>query len=251
MSSSIWTRCAGSSEVRPLRLLAHRAVEAQHQIATRTLVDSDAEQAVLEELIDGAKPPARAAPRLHYLLATPFRYPPLRHGSRFGTRHEPGVWYGAESLATVFAEVAYYRLLFLEGTRADLGAVTTELTAFAARIATPRGVDLTAPPFARYAGVISSPVHYRSSQALGRAMRAEGVAAFRYRSARDPAGGAAVGVFRPDAFAERRPRGLAAWRCAATRAAVELTSRGYFGRESFRFVREQFLVGGRLPAPAV
>ena len=58
MSSSIWTRCAGASEnLAPLRLAPWRAVEAQHQVSTRKLVDSADEQILLEELIDGAKPP--------------------------------------------------------------------------------------------------------------------------------------------------------------------------------------------------
>ncbi len=251
MSSSIWTQCGGSSEIRSVRLRAWRAVEAQHQVATRKLVETDAEQRVLEELIEGSKPPARAPARLHYLLATPFRYPPLPHGSRFGTRLEPGIWYGAESLSTVFAEVAYYRLVFLEGTRAPLEPLTVDLTSFSVAIATTRGVDLTRPPFARHARLISSPTAYRASQALGEAMRADGVEAFRYRSARDPEGGAATGVFLPAAFAERKPRDLARWRCTATRAAVEFSSREYFGREGWRFERGQFLVEGRLPAPAV
>src|SRR5690606_29208472 len=128
MSSSIWTQCAAGSELRPLRLEPWRVVEAQHRVSTRKLVDSAAEQAVLEELIEGSKPPIPADGRLHHLLATPFGYPRLRHGSRFRTRHERGIWYGSESRRTAFAEVAYYRLLFLEGTRAELGPVTTQLT---------------------------------------------------------------------------------------------------------------------------
>ena len=110
MSSNIWTRCAGDSELRALRASPWRAVEAQHQVSTRKLVDSADEQALLEELIDRAKPPDMTGGKTHYLLATPFRYPPLRHGSRFGTRHERGIWYGSETRAAVFAEVAYYRL---------------------------------------------------------------------------------------------------------------------------------------------
>ena len=92
MSSSIWTQCAGDSRQRPLRLSAWRVVEAQHQVSTRKLVDTLEEQSLLEDLIDAAKPPDPTQGRLHYLLSTPFRYPPLRHGSRFGTRHEPGLW---------------------------------------------------------------------------------------------------------------------------------------------------------------
>src|SRR3954464_14802986 len=86
MSSNIWTRCAGDSELRPLRLAPLRVVEAQHQLSTRKLVDTAEEQMLLEELPEMSKPPARAPSRLHSLLSTPFRSPPLRHGSRFGTR---------------------------------------------------------------------------------------------------------------------------------------------------------------------
>src|SRR5882762_5938398 len=147
MSSSIWTECAVSSEIRSLSASPWRVVEAQHQVATRKLVDSDEEQAVLEDVLERYKPPLQAGERLHYLLSTPFRYPPLRNGSRFGTRRERGIWYGAETLRSAFAEVAYYRLLFLEGTRADLGLVETDLTVFQARVRTRRGLDLTRLPF--------------------------------------------------------------------------------------------------------
>ena len=144
MSSSIWTRCAGDSELRALRLSPWRVVESQHQVSTRKLVDSADEQALLEQLIDGAKPPDLTGGRLHYLLFTPFRYPPLPHGSRFGRRHQRGIWYGSLERRTAFAEVAYYRLLFLEGTQASLGTITTPLTAFRASLRTTHGVSLDA-----------------------------------------------------------------------------------------------------------
>ncbi len=250
MSSSIWTRCAGDSELRPLRLSPWRAVEAQHQVSTRKLVDTLEEQAVLEELIDGAKPPDPTRGRLHYLLATPFRYPPLRHGSRFGTRHERGLWYGSETPRTMFAEVAYYRFLFLEGTRAELGTVSTQLTAFMVRVRTPRGIDLTQPPFAAHRETIASPVGYRASQALGKAMRGAGVELFRYPSARDDDGGVNVGIFSPAVFGAAKPRSLETWHCTATRERVELLKRDYFEQVAFAFSREAFLIDGQLPAPA-
>ena len=147
MSSSIWTRCAGDSELRPLLLAPWRAVESQHQLSTRKLVDSRDEQELLETLIDRVKPPAvETATSQHYLLTTPFRYPPLRHGSRFGGRHERGIWYGSETRQTVFAEVAYYRMVFLAGTAAELGTITTQLSAFRVNARSARGVDLVAGP---------------------------------------------------------------------------------------------------------
>jgi hypothetical protein len=52
-------------------------VESQEQIATRGYVDTLAEQSVLEELLEESKPayPDKTTD-LHYLLKTPFRYPP-------------------------------------------------------------------------------------------------------------------------------------------------------------------------------
>ncbi len=250
MSSSIWTQCAGASEIRTLRLSPWRAVEAQHELSTRKLVSSAQEQALLEELIDRAKPPDLTSGKLHYLLATPFRYPPLRWGSRFGTRHERGIWYGAESRDAMFAEVAYYRLVFLDGTRADLGTVATMLTAFRSSARSAHAVDLTAPPFAGHRATIASPVSYSETQALGRAMREAAIELFRYPSARDPRGGTNVGAFAPAVFGRSKPRDFENWQCTASKALVELVKRDYFGRELFSFPREMFLVDGKLPLPA-
>jgi RES domain len=251
MSSSIWTRCAGGSELRALRLAPWRAVEAQHQVSTRKLVDSADEQILLEELIDRVKPPDTTRGRLHYLLSTPFRYPPLPHGSRFGARHERGIWYGSETRRTMFAEVAYYRLLFLDGTHADLGVITTQLTAFSVRAHSAKGVDLVAPPFDAHTRAISSPSRYTATQALGAAMREAGVELVRYPSARDVEGGVNVAAFSPGVFGAARPRNLETWHCTAMRDRVELAKRDYFGRGTFAYSRDEFLVAGALPAPAV
>jgi len=251
MSSSIWTRCAGDSELRPLHLSPWRVVEAQHQIATRKLVDSTEEHELLEELIDRVKPPDLTGGRLHYLLFTPFRYPPLPHGSRFGGRRERGIWYGSMDRPTAFAEVAYYRLLFLEGSRASLGTVETALTAFTARLRTSRGVDLAAPPFDAHRRAIASPTTYASTQALGAAMRRAGVEAFRYPSARDTRGGVNVGAFVPLVFGTAKPRSFETWHCAASRERVDITKSDYLEHDKHAFPRTQFLAHGVLPAPAL
>ena len=220
-------------------------------VSTRKLVDSDAEQAVLEDVLETQKPPAPDTSRLHYLLFTPFRYPPLPHGSRFGGRWERGIWYGAEDQRAAFAEVAYYRLLFLEGTAAPFALVQTDLTAFRTPLKTRRGVDLTSAPFDRWAAELTSKTSYAATQPLGTAMRDAAVEAFRYRSARDVEGGINIGVFAPQAFAARRPKELQTWHAWATRAGVDISRRDYFVRDGYRFPREDFLVRGGLPRPAV
>jgi hypothetical protein len=253
MSQSIWTQCAERFEPQRIAGPAWRAVESQHVTSTRKLVDSDDEQQVLEALIDDAKPPwplGRRFVGLHYLLATPFRHPPLRYGSRFGTRRERGIFYCAEGQATVFAEKAYYVLLFLEGTEAKIEPLTRPLTVFQVRISTKKGADLTAAPFDAYVDRISSPSSYADSQPLGAEMREAGVAAFRFVSARDPERGANLGLIDP-VFSTKKPVNAEQWICTATRVRVELKPGPAVMRSRTSFGREVFEVDGALPAPGV
>ena len=253
MSPNIWTRCAERFEPQRLSGPAWRAVESQHVSSTRKLVDSDDEQQVLEALIDTAKPPWPTGRRfvgLHYLLATPFRHPPLRYGSRFGTRRERGIFYCAEEQATVLAEKAYYVLLFLEGTEADIEPLTRPLTVFQVRVSTKKGANLTQAPFDAHVERISSPTSYRDSQPLGASMREAGVAAFRFVSARDPEGGANIGLFEP-VFTTKQPINAEQWICTATRARAELKPGPAVMRSRTSFPRAVFEVDGMLPMPGV
>ena len=252
MLSNIWMQCAGSSERRALRVTAWRVVEAQHQLSTRKLVHSAAEQELLEEMIEGVKPRNVASEKLHFLLFTPFRYPPLRHGSRFGTRNARGIWYGSELQQTAFAEVAYYRLLFLAGTHAEFDALSTTLTSFTTLLQSSLGIDLASAPFDAYHDRISSPISYAESQALGAAMREDGIELFRYPSARDTQGACNVGAFSHLVFRRAKPRSFETWHCTATRNIVEFLRPSFVGkRERLAFARSQFEAGGVLPSPAV
>lgn len=247
-------RAIGALKWRALALDAFRVVESQSIVATRKLVDSDAEQELLERLVDGVKPPVPPGEEfraLHYLLVTPFRHPPLRWGSRFGTRAERGIWYGSKDLATCFAEVAYYRLLFLEGTKAALAPVTVELTSFAAAVKTARGVDLMRPPFAEHEDELASPTSYDATHAVGSALRAAGAHVVLFMSARARARGVNVALFEPD-FARRSPKKLEAWICTTDRDKVEISEKTFARTRAkrFTFPRGDFEVGGKLPAPS-
>jgi len=250
MSPSIWTRCEGRSRLRRLSGRAWRVVEYQYLVSTRKLVASDEEQRLLEDLLEQSKP-AAPAERLHFLLSTPFRYPPLRHGSRFRRRTDPGVWYGSQEQRTAFAEIAYYRLLFLEGTEAQIAPVELDLSAFRASYDSSRAVDLTKEPFAAHRAAISSPRSYAESHRLAGEMREAGVALARYFSARDGAGGVNVAILAPGAFREHRPEAPETWRCVAARTFVELTRKDIFVRETLRFERGQFEIEGALPHPGL
>lgn len=251
MSSTIWTQCEGKSRLAPLSATAYRIVEDQSKNSTRKLVDSDPEQARLEELIEGVKPRLPQEPgfeNLHYLLATPFRYSPLRPGSRFRRRNEAGVWYGADSMAAALAEKAYYRLRFLMETDAELSSEVV-LTSFHIGLQSTRAVDLTQDPFAAFTERISNPLSYAESQPLGTDMRRDHVIFSRYRSARDPQKGTNVAVFSALAFSSKTvsDHSRENWYCFATRDYVEFRSLSFSRIHRTRFLRNEFEVKGQFP----
>lgn len=253
MSSSIWTQCAGRSKVKPLRADAWRVVENQYQVSTRKLVDSQAEHELLEHILESQKPPLPRGPlwdHLHFLLSTPFRYPPLRHGSRFRRLSDPGVWYGSLNIETALTETAYLRLRLLNETAAEIQS-ETQLTAFCARVKTARGVDLTAAPFKNHTSKISNKSSYAFSQALGADMREAGVEAALYASARME-NGRNIAVLSPQAFADKTPdfSEFQTWFCLATRLRVDFRLRSFSDPAALSFERRRFEVGGKLPSPS-
>jgi hypothetical protein len=247
--SEIWAGRGGPDACAELTGELWRMVESQEQIATTTLVDTLAEQAELERLLERSKPPRRGTEHLHYLLATPFRYPPLPHGSRFGSRFEPSLFYGSIDGSALLAETAYYRFVFVAGPVAPFPSpLLTHHTAFSARFGSARGVRLEAPPFDAHRARLTSPVSYADTQALGAAMRGDGVEAFSFVSARDPDGGLNAALFEPAALADTSPRAQVAWSCETTAEAVTLHQ--HSSHRVTTFPRATFLVAGRLPAPA-
>lgn len=245
-----WDACL--VDARPLELagVVLRLVESQEQVATNQLVRSLERQAVLEDMLEATKPRLRKGTEsLHYLLATPFRYPPLKHGSRFGTRSEPSLFYGSLKIKTLLAEAAYYRFLFWHGmTRPPAGKLDTQHTLFGAEYHTASGLRLQNPPFAAHRDALASPSDYRASQALGSRVRAAGIEAFEFQSARDREGGINLALFVPAAFAGNNPVSQEPWLCELTGDRVRFHAA--HGRDIHDFPLGLFQVGDKLPQPA-
>jgi hypothetical protein len=213
-----------------------RAVEAQHVASTRVLVDTLEEQAELERLLDAAKPAVARPAKLHWLLYTPFRYPPLPSGSRFRAPGDPGVWYGAGEVRTACAELGYWRWRFLLASPALTTLAARPQSVFRARL---RGdsIDLRAPPFAASRATWTDPGDYAGCQALARVARAAGIAIIRYQSVRDPQHGGCGAVLAVEAFAAPEPTELQTWLLEVSRDRVTWTSASPLeeGRFEFRF----------------
>ena len=246
----VWAACGSGAQAVELAGEVLRMVESQEQVATQRLVSNLAEQDLLESLLEASKParPAGTA-ALDYLLATPFRYPPLPHGSRFGRRHEPGLFYAARALPTVLAETAYYRLVFWQGMAAPPPRMLrTQHTLFAVRIKARRAFRLHEPPFDAYHAQLASPADYSVTQALGTALRAAGAEAIEYRSARDADSGLNVALYTPAAFAHPKPSFRDEWFCETTADRVSFRARTAVGVHTLPLT--QFTIDGVLPMPA-
>lgn len=161
-----------------------RYVERQSLITTSELVDRQADQLRLEELLEDSKPPAGDAQGLDWLLRSPFRYPPLPHGSRFGRRHERGIFYASETLMALEAEAAFYSFKFFQDMVVPPPSpIRRELTVIRAKLRTDRLVDIS-----DHADVdrLVDPTTWAHSQPFGTQARTVGAAAIRFPSARVP-----------------------------------------------------------------
>jgi len=248
--TDLWAAC--ESRARPVSYAGEvlRVVESQEQVATQRLVGSLGEQDLLESLLERSKPTRPAATDgLDYLLATPFRYPPLRYGSRFGRRHEPALYYAACTREPLLAEAAYYRFVFRAGmVDPPPRPLHTQHTVFGARLRTARCYRLDAGPFDEHRAALADPAAYTATQALGSALRAAGAEALVYPSARDPSGGRNVALYTPAAFAAPRPTFREEWLCETAADRVSFRNRAAPGVHTLPLA--QFLLDGRLPTPA-
>lgn len=239
---NIWTESEGIKLTKSLVLEPWRMVEDQYISSSRDLVESREEHALLEDMLENSKP--KIENNKHYLIITPFRYPPLRYGSRFGNTFEQSLWYGSINLPTALAEVAFYRLKFFADTSADLEYIEIPMTAFKAYIQTYNGIDLTAPHFKKYQDKISNKTSYADSQKLGSEMRDANIEAFIFTSARDKAMGKNVAAFTPHVFKMKDSQyitDMQNWRCIANQNVIEFSRDEILCRKHHEFFKDEFL----------
>ena len=219
---NLWESCEGSKYISPISGILYRLVESQEQVATRQLVATLEEQSLLEEILEGKKPSyPTGLEHLHYLLKTPFRYPPLQWGSRFGRIFEPSIFYGGCSVDVTLTESAYYRFVFLQSISNPLDrSIRSQHTLFSVGYKTDKGVRLQDKPFDAHLELISHPFDYSHSQRLGTAMRESGVEVFEYPSARAKDNAACVGLFTGDGFSSTQPATREHWFCDVSKDKV-------------------------------
>jgi hypothetical protein len=247
----IWDACNGLQHVTHISGRLYRLVESQEQVATMGYVDTLEEQQVLEELLEAAKPTyPDAIANYHYLLTTPFRYPPLKYGSRFGRVDEPSLFYAGCSIPVTLAEAAFYRFVFIDSIDGvtDNEKIRTEHTLFSVDYETDNGIRLQNPPFDSYKAALTHKHDYLSSQQLGTSMRQASVVGFEYESARDLNQGICVALYDTSAFKQVKPTQTTQWLCEVSLKGVLFKS--VDENTLYQFSIEEFLLDGLLPSPA-
>lgn len=247
---TFWRRVVARTQAHNLMGSLRRFVENQEQKVTLRLTDNLAEHDVLESLLEESKPDGIEHSRLRqfdYLLRTPWRYPPLPWGSRFGRRFEPSLFYGALDRDALFAEAAYYRFVFLEGMRRPFrDRVISQFTVFQATYRTDRGLDLSQRPFRKHEKALRDRADYRPCQSLGTVLREYEIEAIAYLSARTLDDRLNVALFSPLALRSRKHRNPEHGICELRSTEVNFR----LGKDLVTLPREQFLVDGKLPVPA-
>nr|WP_255590008.1 RES family NAD+ phosphorylase [Marinicella sp. NBU2979] len=131
------------------------------------ITDSIEEQSIIENLLDEIKPrPVHS--NKHYLLTTPFRYPPLKYGSRYGTTDMKSHFYAAKDPMTCLVECAYYRFMFLDHIQVTYDKpLNTNHLLFSCSVATKKALDLTSAQFKSIENKITLPDDHSYTQKIG------------------------------------------------------------------------------------
>ena len=228
-----------------------RLVEQQGAQATRRTTDSLDEQAWLEDFLEASKPVLPSAEECavrHRLLLTPFRYR-KRHGSRFATRWERGLFYGSRSRFGCLLEGAYYELVFQDGPERPFPRSTAmRKTLFHVQVRTARGLKLQDHGSRELQARLRDPVDSHFCQGIGRQMREAGIENFEYHSARSVEDVVQVGVITCCVF-NSTPFDQVEVQLEANGQDVSI--RCLDDNTVHHFRRQQFEVNGELPQPAV
>jgi hypothetical protein len=223
-------------------------IETQEYAATTSLVDDLEEQAILEQILDEFKPQyADDTQDLHYLISTPFRYPPLPYGSRFGSITEPSYFYASETINTCLAEAAFYRFYLIDGTEMPFPKmIQSEHSLYFVKVSSHHSLDLTQIEDSQIQNQLRDPASYWLTQKVGQQARQGGADLLRYFSARSQQDGINVAIDNHTIIQSQKPEDKVEYICQLDPQTGILR---FSQPRTFpvMFTKEQFLVEGVLP----
>lgn len=244
-----WNEFLSLSIATSMNVKAFRCVESQERSATLQLVGNNIEaHDILEGIIEASKPtlPNNCA-GLHYLFTTPFRYPPLRWGSRFGSRLEPSLMYAGLDLDVTLGECAFYRFVFLSHMETPPpNPVITYHTSFWFRVKGDLFLKLDSAPMNQFADLWTHKSDFSECQSLGSSARALSYEGIVYESARLSTK-RNLALYTPSVITSEDPNEMKFWTCHTSEKQCSFLGDN---NRRFSFSRDNFLVCGELPLTA-
>ena len=228
--------------------VVYRVVESQEKVATMNLVDTLDEQSLLEELIEQSKPSVQGIEQRHYLIKTPFRYPPLKHGSRFGSRFEPSIFYAGQTLKSAICESAFYSFYFMSRCTSPYEeTIINHKTSFSVEVQDSNHIALTKISDPEIKAKLTHKSDYQFTQSMGKTMRKKGISSFSFLSARCEKE-VNIGIFDINSIIGE-PKSYLNWEVKQTAKNILFYCQ-MNPNLSLSFSVENFLINGVLPEPS-
>jgi len=223
-----WRACLDRAATVPLSGQGWRVCSSLAPLATAQLVDSMDDLQLLERLLQPIEPQASAtAPRLHPLLAQPWRGRPLPHGSRFGSRVSAPLFYGGLSIETALAEAAYQRRQFWQGMSLapPSGRLIAEQTLFSFAYHCGAGLRLQSRAFQPHSDLLLTAESSAATRQLGDLLQDRAISGFEYPSACCLDYGLNIALLTPKALSAGKPGELQQWLSETTATGVIFSDR--------------------------
>ncbi len=205
MSSNIWTPHDIAAEARAWQGVLWRMESMQAIASTMKLVDTNAEQDVLETLLARSERPGLDHSPISPRLRTLFKQSPLPTGSRFQTRTDPGVMVGADSPNAACAELGYWRWRFLADCTGLDRLDPSPCRALEVDIAA-RAIDMRIAAFDAQGKRRQYPKLPQATRAFAQAARAARIGAILYKPAHQSGTGCCIALLSAAAIASPRTR---------------------------------------------
>lgn len=236
----MWTHSELKSNQQNFEKPVWRIVEGQYTSSTMKLAGTLEDQQILENLLEDNKPPyPDMAEGFDYLLATPFRYRPYPHGSRFRkVNQSEGAFYASLTPETAIAEIAFYKMLFFSHAEGLIYPRTgCEHTALQVPLKTTAALDLTEKPFNKHTNLLAKG-DYTATQQLADCAREINIAVIISQSVRCPTKGMNATVLNMNAFASKKPAKVQTWKIHTRQDRVIALCE--FPKKSLEFLRSDF-----------
>lgn len=237
MSSDTWTPTEVKFNSESYEAVTYRFVNPDGRKSSVRVTDTDEEAQLLEDLVyEFSGSPKLIQNGFHRLLAKPFDTPSFKHGSRFRSPNDPGVYYCADDLRTAAAEKGFHTFrIFQEskGLKNYPAFIDHVLVIASLKCST---VDVRVPPFSRESKVFEHPFDYSATQAFARIVRASKVQSITYRSVRNNLTGKCIALLDPFGFKNKNPDSVTLdWTCFITPLGARWVNQNSPGSENLEF----------------